>query len=165
MPSIDYVADGFSKPGVTILIGGDHGDHHCPISCKINLSSPEDRKQKKNLGYQCPVVQFASIQCSKDAYQLMDDTVMPLVKRQLISLRETAIVVVYHDRNMSGCFRSYSVPSSIRINTLAFLQQSNADNSSNPSMTFAFGAGLGEPQFRLIPIVDPVFDGVRCTIL
>lgn len=64
IPTIDYIAGGFAKPGVTVLFGGDHGDKHCPISCKINLSPPSVRKQKQQLGYQCPLIQFASVQCS-----------------------------------------------------------------------------------------------------
>jgi hypothetical protein len=40
MPIIDYDAGGFDKPGIKVLFGGDHGDKHCPISCKLNLSPP-----------------------------------------------------------------------------------------------------------------------------
>ena len=95
IPSLDYVADGFEKPGITVLFGGDHGDKHCPISCKINLSSPTIRKQKQNLGYQCPVIQFASVACSTDAYDLMANTVMPLVKKQITDLKSSAVVTVF----------------------------------------------------------------------
>jgi hypothetical protein len=83
IPLLDYVADGFDRPGVTVLFGGDHGDRHCPISCKINLSLPAVQKEKRQLSYQCPVVVFASVECSADAYSLMDSTVMPMVKQQL----------------------------------------------------------------------------------
>lgn len=79
MPSLDYFAKGFEKQGITVLFGGDHGDKNCPISCKMNMSPPELRKTKEDLGYHCPVIQFASIQCSKDAFELMDKTVMPMV--------------------------------------------------------------------------------------
>jgi hypothetical protein len=51
IPVLDYVGDGFVNPGVTVLFGGDHGDKHCPISCKINLSPPSIRKEKKQLSY------------------------------------------------------------------------------------------------------------------
>jgi hypothetical protein len=67
MPIIDYKAGGFHKAGVTVLFGGDHGDKNCPISCKLNLSSPSIRKAKSQLSYQCPVITFASIECTKDA--------------------------------------------------------------------------------------------------
>jgi hypothetical protein len=40
IPVLDYAGDGFVSPGVTVLFGGDHGNKHCPISCKINLSPP-----------------------------------------------------------------------------------------------------------------------------
>jgi hypothetical protein len=89
IPLLDYVADGFDQPGVMVLFGGDHGDKHCPISCKINLSSPTVQKEKRQLSYQCPVVVFASVECSTDAYSLMDSTVMPMVKQQLICWWQT----------------------------------------------------------------------------
>ena len=44
-PLIDYVASGFDKPGVTALFGGDHGDKHWPISAKLHMSPPEERKK------------------------------------------------------------------------------------------------------------------------
>jgi hypothetical protein len=34
IPIIDYAVDGFDRPGVTVLFGGDHEYKHCPISCK-----------------------------------------------------------------------------------------------------------------------------------
>jgi hypothetical protein len=40
IPTLEYHATGFDKAGVTILFGGDHGDHHSPISFKLNFSSP-----------------------------------------------------------------------------------------------------------------------------
>jgi hypothetical protein len=166
-PLIDYVADGFDKPGVTVLFGGDHGDKHCPISCKINLSPPSTRKQRKQLGYQCPLVQFASVQCSKDAYELMNNTVMPMVKDQLNALKQSSIVTVYHKVNPTKAFRSYTVPSSIRPTTVAFLQEtvtSNAvDNNSEETrttMTYSFGDTQQQQCFGSITIDDPVFEGV-----
>ena len=117
---IDYVADGFDTPGVTVLFGGDHGDKNCPISCKINLSPPTVRKEKKNLSYWCPVIQFASVQCTTDAYNLMDSTVMPKVKQQLTKLKGESVVTVYHKTNMSKAFRSYMVPCTIRPITIEF---------------------------------------------
>ena len=87
---------------MTVLFGGDHGDNHCPISCKINLSSPAIRKQKKQLSYQCPIVVFGSVECSTDAYDLMNNTVMPLVKEQLKELQKSCMVTVYHRFEMTS---------------------------------------------------------------
>jgi hypothetical protein len=162
IPVIDYKADGFDKAGITILFGGDHGDKHCPISCKLNLSPPIVRKEKKQLSYQCPVVTFASVQCTKDAYDLMDSTVMPKIKQQLIDLKKSSVVVVYHKKNITTNFRSYIVPSSIRPTTIAFLlQQTNeaVDDTDNKkiTMTYAYGEDIAAPTFGSVAIEDPVF--------
>jgi hypothetical protein len=161
IPSINYIADGFDKPGVTILFGGDHGDKHCPISCKINLSPPQVRKEMKVLGYQCPLLTFASVQCTKDAFDLMDSTVMPIIKQQLIDLKGSSIVTVYHWNNYTKIFRSYTVPAAINPQTVAFQQGDDDGDDGNGSsiatMTFAYEQG----SFGSITIDDPVFDGVK----
>jgi hypothetical protein len=100
-PLIDYKASRFDKAGVTVLFGGDHGDQNCPISCKLNMSPPEQRKELKKLGYQCPFITFASVQCSTDSYSLMNNTVMPRIKEQLKELKGSSIIVVYHTKNMT----------------------------------------------------------------
>jgi hypothetical protein len=128
IPNIDYAADGFERYGITVLFGGDYGDKHCPISCKINLSSPEERKQKNLLSYQCPVVQFACVQCTKDAYDLMNTTIMPIVKEQLVKLKESAMITVYNVNDHQQAFRSFIVPSSIRPGTVSFQQQTDPVN-------------------------------------
>jgi hypothetical protein len=163
LPLLDYDSNGFDNKGVTVLFGGDHGDHHCPISCKINFSTPEERKQRDDLGYHCPVVSFASVGCSKDDFEIMDRTVMPTVKKQLKELQQSSIITVYHRLNTRGCFRSYTVPSTIQINTLAFLLQTNNDNdgSNNSCMTFAYGVQEdGTPHFGSVTLDDKMFSDV-----
>jgi hypothetical protein len=113
----------------------------------------------EKLGYQCPVVQFASVQCTKDAYDLMDSTVMPLIKQQLIALKSSSLVVVYHKNNMTEFFRSYIVPATIKRITMAFLLQQDpgidrADNSSSIYMTFGHGGNDNEALFGSIKILD-----------
>ena len=162
IPSLDYVGDGFVKPGVTLLFGGDHGDRNCPISCKINLSPPTVRKEMKMLGFQCPLICFASIQCTTDAYDLMDATVMPLVKQQLTSIKESAVVTVYHRKNWMTAFRSYVVPNTIRPATLAFSNGANVEGQSPMiQLSFAYG-NEGDPlAFGSHNIDDPVFQGAQ----
>jgi hypothetical protein len=123
MPVIDYVTKAFETPGITVLFGGDHGDKHCPISCKINFSSPLQRKTMGQLSYQCPVVNFASVQCTKDTYGLMDNTIMPTIKQQLNELRRSSVVAVYHKVNFKECFRSYIVPSTIMVSTIGLVER------------------------------------------
>ena len=49
---IDYMSPGFDSKGIAILFGGDHGDKSCPMSVKMNLASPQQRKEKGKLNYQ-----------------------------------------------------------------------------------------------------------------
>ena len=120
MPSLDYLGPGFPQPGVTVLFGGDHGDKNCPISCKLNLSPPSVRKQKKQLGYQCPLITFANVQCSTDTFQLMQKTVMPMVKKQLKELKRSSMLTVFQSDKVSTVFRSYIVPLTIDRNSVKF---------------------------------------------
>ena len=154
-PILDYAGEGFEKPGVTLLFGGNHGDKHCPISCKINLSSPAVWKHKEQLSYHCPLIVFASVQCTTDAYNLMDSTVMPKVKEQLLELKHSSVVTVYHQLNMTNAFRSYVVPSTIRPGTIGFIVQDAGMQII--TMTFSHGK-IG--TFGSIEIDDPVFTGV-----
>jgi hypothetical protein len=158
-PLIDYAASGFNKPGVTVLFGGDHGDQHCPISCKINMSSPQERKKRGLLSYQCPVITFASVKCSTDSYGLMDSTVMPLIKQQLTELKGSSVIVVYSSKNMTGCFRSYMVPSTIRPGTVGFVTPDPDVPESPVTMTFSYGEGV-ESAFGSLVLNDPVFSGI-----
>jgi hypothetical protein len=168
IPSIDYVADGFPQPGVTLLFGGDHGDKHCPISCKLNLSPPAVRKEKRALSYQCPVVCFASIECSTDSYGLLNSTVMPAVRKELKALESSSVVTVFDVQHPTTKFRSYVVPSSIR--SIGIIQEAVELNNNQPlvatmkiKMTFGFDAEkVGDPpQFGSICIDDPVFIDVK----
>lgn len=164
IPSLDYVADGFEKPGITVLFGGDHGDKHCPISCKINLSSPTIRKQKQNLGYQCPVIQFASVACSTDAFDIMDNTVMPFVKKQITDLKSSAVVTVFDKNNLTKSFRSYIVPIGICPMTIVFTVTNDVKQ-----MIFAHDGRYNDHQeaamFGSINVNDPVFQDVECANL
>jgi hypothetical protein len=158
MPSLDYVAGGFSRPGVTVLFGGDHGDKNCPISYKINLASPHERKRLNDLSHHCPVIQFANVQCSKDTFDLMDQTVMPSIKRQLIALKGSAVMVVYDKKNLSKCFRSYTVPSTINMSKLAFADHTDIPCKTTLMASFPFGdEGVEEPMFGYISVDDPMF--------
>jgi hypothetical protein len=156
---LDYVGDGFVNPGVTVLFGGDHGDKHCPISCKINLSPLSIQKDKKQLSYQCPIVVFASVECSKDVYNLMNSTVIPRIKSQLTELKESSIVTVYHQTNKTKVFRSYRVPSSIWAGTIGFIE-SRTEGSDKVVLQMTFFHGTAS-SFGSIDIDNPVFLGVR----
>jgi hypothetical protein len=102
------------------------------------------------------MIQFASVQCSKDAYELMNNTVMPMVKQQLIERKQSSIVTVYHTKNPIKAFRSYTVPSSIRPTTVAFLQETTTGSDKVIIMTFAYGDTPRQEIFGSIRIDDPV---------
>jgi hypothetical protein len=89
----------------------------------------------------------------------MKSTVMPMIKQQLLDLKASAIITVYHRQNVTKTYRSYTVPSTIVANTVAFRQaeQANADGSYCIVMTFTFG----EASFGSIDIVDPIFEGLQ----
>ena len=44
--NLDYKTIAFKEPSIIIMIGGDYGDGHTPIITKINITSPEERKEK-----------------------------------------------------------------------------------------------------------------------
>ena len=153
---------------MVVLFGGDHGDQNCPISCKINLASPLVRKEKQLLGYQCPVVTFASVECSTDAFELMNKTIMPRVKQQLIELDNSSMVTVYHRTNFTKAFRSYMVPSTISTSTIAFKRvegEGEYTNLGSILMTYSFGNNQQQPSFGSIRVDDPVFAEVVISFL
>lgn len=105
---------------------------------------------------------------SKDAYDLMNNTVMPMVKDQLLKLEESSVITVYHRTKSTEIFRSYTVPSTILPATIAFLQQplpqgnnNNVVGNSQIMMTYAFGKEGEVPIFGSIVIDDPVFIGIH----
>ena len=69
---LGYRAPGFAdKPGIVVLFGGDHGAGACPCSVKLNFSSPQARKERGQLNCRCPATQIASIDCTKDSFELL----------------------------------------------------------------------------------------------
>ena len=58
--NLNYTAPS-NENGMTVLFGGDHGKGAFRMHCKIHLHSPKERKNKKKLSYQCPMIQIAYI--------------------------------------------------------------------------------------------------------
>ena len=115
---LDYRAPGFEdKPGITVLFGGDHGAGACPCSLKIN-SSPADRKARGKLNWRCPTVQIASIDCTKDSFELLSNTVMPRIREQLIQLRNSCVLLVYRDMKARQQRKAFVVPKNFLRHTL-----------------------------------------------
>jgi hypothetical protein len=76
IPSLDYCAPS-SEKGITILLGGDHGDRYFRFHAKIHLTSPMERIKCRDLFYECPIVQIACCECTKDKYIILKETVKP----------------------------------------------------------------------------------------
>jgi len=108
---LDHLAPGFeTSPGVTVLFGGDHGAGSCPCSLKINFSSPQERKERGDLSYRCPTIQIASIDCTKDSFELLSNTVMPRLREQLHSLRNSCALVAYSAQHPSKLNKAFLIP-------------------------------------------------------
>ena len=107
------------------------------------------------------MIVFGSVECTTDAYDLMKSTVMPMVKKQLKELQESAVVTVYQRTNITKVFRSYTVPSTIHPGTIAFLE-GTIEGTNDLVTRMTFGHGGGEAYtFASIDIDDPVFNGVQ----
>jgi hypothetical protein len=151
IPAIDYKAHGFDTKGVTVLIGGDHGDKNCPISMKIQFTSPQERKRLRHLSFHCPMVQFASVKCSKDTYLLLNSTIMKTIKEQLAALDQSSMVTVFNNQNVRQCYRSFMAPTTINKASIAF--RLDVDRASI-LMTYSYDGD----KFGSIALSDPFTD-------
>jgi len=120
IPSLDYDATGFAHPGIIVLFGGDHGAGACPCSLKLNFSSPQERKDRGELNWRCPTIQIASIECSKDSFELLSATVMPRIKRQLTQLRNSSAFVVYSTTNPRKYRKTFILPRLVTQQSMTF---------------------------------------------
>jgi len=121
LPPLDYRAPGFDDAGIIVLFGGDHGAGACPCSLKLNFSSPQVRKERGELNYRCPTIQIASIDCTKDSYELLSRTVMSLIKSQMIRLRNSADFVIYSVKHPKIYRKAFLFPKF--LNTASFVLQ------------------------------------------
>jgi hypothetical protein len=76
IPTLDYSSPGLPD-GCTMLLGGDHGDHCFRFQAKMHFSSPQERKEREELSHQCPMIQTAHVDCTKDWHDLLAETTMP----------------------------------------------------------------------------------------
>ena len=158
VPTIDYNAAGFSRPGVVVIIGGDHGDKACPISLKMNLVAPQIRKQRRELNLHCPTIQVASVDCSKDTLELLQNTVMPSIRSQLIQLQQSSVVVVYNCRNPYE-FKSYCVVKGMALASIQFATMNRNTADESHTMTYQSGGGYNNvvnmtSYFKNVPLYD-----------
>jgi len=111
IPSFDCSAPGFEEsPGTVVLLGGDHGAGACPCHLKLNFSLPEERKSRGELNCRCPMIQIASIDCAKDSFELLGNTVMPKIKEQLGQLQNSSAFVVCSCKQSVKHRKAYLLP-------------------------------------------------------
>jgi len=122
-PALDYGAPGFDSPGIVVLFGGDHGAGRCPCHLKINFTSPQERKLRGDINWLCPSVLIASIDCSKDTFELLSNTVMPQIKRQMVELRNSCAVVVYSVNQPAKNRKAFLLPKNLQKDTLVIQEE------------------------------------------
>jgi len=148
VPPIDYCAPGFTdKPGIVVLFGGDHGKGACPCCVKLNLTSPQERKERNDLNYGCPIIQVASIDCSKDSYELLGNTVMPTIKAQLIQLQHSAAFLVCSAKEPDKYRKAFLLPKTLTPAEFSIL---------NDALSFNVGGQVR--TIDLTPHFDTVLD-------
>jgi hypothetical protein len=89
----------------------------------------------------------------------MNNTVMPMIKEQLKELQRSSILVVYHSKNMTRCYRSYMAPSSVRPTIVGFGQPHPDATDPAVTMTYSYGEG-DQASFGSHVIDDALFIGV-----
>ena len=139
-PALDY-SSGAGGDGVVILFGGDHGDTSCPVSVKINFSSPATRKARNDIGYQCVMVPIASVDCTKDTYEILENTVMPRVRQDINVLNASSVLTVYKRTAKKDCFKSYIVHRTIKLVTVVITHQ-----NLKPILTYVFEDSHGQAR-------------------
>jgi hypothetical protein len=111
IPTLDYLSPGLPD-GCTMLLGGDHGDHCFRFHAKMHFSSPQERKHRKDLSYRCPMIQIAHMDCAKDRYDLLAETIIPKLN-----------VIVVHDKTNLEQRKSYLVPDTIDMDSIVLTLQ------------------------------------------
>jgi len=161
---LDYRAPDFddNRPGIVVLFGGDHGAGACPCSMKLNFSSPEKRKERGELNCRCPTIQIASIDCSKDSFELLSNTVMPRLRQQLIDLRNSCAVVVHCDKELRKHRKAFLMPKNFNRNSIHIQNQRLAYHVGGAERTIELGdffdATLLLGSFRVTVVISNFHD-------
>ena len=103
--------------GIDTIVGGDHGKRAFRLFLKLNLSSPETRKEKQQISFDCPMVQIAYIECSKSNRELLENTIMKDLNEQLEELENKKVVLVYTEDEYGALnqWTTYVVPKTCNI--------------------------------------------------
>jgi hypothetical protein len=115
--SLDYQPKGLNCAGINVLFGGDHGDKYFRMFCRLQLTSPELRKQKGDMSYGCPQLMIGNIECKKDHYELLYDTIMPTIDLALGRMKESSVIMLFNKEDASAC-KAFMVPKTIIMHTV-----------------------------------------------
>lgn len=59
------------RRGLDLVAGADHGDKAVRIVAKINLKSPQERRERAKAEYGCRLLSLGNIDCKKDTAEIM----------------------------------------------------------------------------------------------
>jgi hypothetical protein len=117
--AMNYHPNGLTGEGINYLIGGDHGDGKFRMFMRFHFTSPATRKEKRDMSLSCPQIQISYIDCKKDRYELLKNTVMPEANRIYKKLKQSSILLAYDRRNPTFQ-KAFIVPSDIQQNSIRF---------------------------------------------
>ena len=89
---------------------------------------------------------MASIDCSKDTYEILSNTVLPQVRRHINSLKKSSVLTVYH-KNDERKFKSFIVPASIERCTAVII--TGGDSNKKAHLKYVYTDDNGEIQQQI----------------
>mmetsp|Transcript_94090 Transcript_94090/g.271957 ORF Transcript_94090/g.271957 Transcript_94090/m.271957 type:complete len:521 (-) Transcript_94090:182-1744(-) len=84
---------------------------------RLQLTSPEFRKEKEDMSFGCPQMQIAHIECAKDKYELLSETVMPSINDAVQVLQNSSVLNVYDTRTLAPR-QAFLVPRTIVLESV-----------------------------------------------
>lgn len=101
---------------VGVVVGLDHGQGAMRGFAKFLLTSPQLRKEKNDLSYGYPIAKICHVQCKKDTYRVVRDTVTNSLVESIEYLQQNQLVVVlmqaWHGGELNGVSARLSMENS-----------------------------------------------------
>jgi hypothetical protein len=92
---------------------------------------------------------------------MMDNTVMPVIKQQIMDLKASSVIDVYHTKDMTRSYQSYTVPATIKSNTIGFVPPPPDVPNGTITMTYSYINNTGDgATFGSLAIDDVKLQGV-----
>jgi hypothetical protein len=103
-----------------------------------------ERKKRRDLSYEYPIVQIACCECAKDKYIILKETAMPRLESNIAKVQASCALVLYNGTDIKGPRKVYPKPKGINVNTVTFLDGGLGDGG---------GGGI---QFHVTGQSEPV---------